>query len=107
VGSKRIDLAAPVVSARDRVDIAGRVDVADAALDDPVAQSSFTSWETDTAGRRIARTHLRLSGLWCAGCAGVIEATLRRDAGVHEAAVQHATNRALVAWDPSMTSLSA
>ena len=41
------------------------------------------------------------------GLRGVIEAALRCDAGVREAAVQHATRRALVVWDPSRTRLSA
>ena len=102
-----VDVAAPVVPAGDGVGIADPVDSADAALDDPAAQGAFTTWENDVAGRRIARSHLRLSGLWCAGCAGVIEAALRCDAGVREAAVQHATKRALVVWDPSRTRLSA
>ena len=106
-GFERSDAAAPVIPAGDGVDDAHAVDGADAALDDPAAQSAFTTWETDVAGRRIARSHLRLSGLWCAGCAGVIEAALRCDAGVREAAVQHATKRALVVWDPSRTRLSA
>src|SRR5688500_1385694 len=80
---------------------------ADAALDDPAAQGAFTTWATGVDGRRLARSHLRLSGLWCAGCANVIEAALRRDAGVCEAAVQQATRRALVVWDPARTRLSA
>jgi Cu2+-exporting ATPase len=85
-------------------DMAG---TADAALDDPAAQGTFTTWAIAADGRRLARSHLRLSGLWCAGCANVIEAALRRDAGVCEAAVQQATRRALVVWDPARTRLSA
>ena len=81
--------------------------MADVALDDPAAQGAFTTWATEADGRRLARSHLRLSGLWCAGCANVIEAALRRDAGVCEAAVQQATRRALVVWDPARTRLSA
>jgi Cu2+-exporting ATPase len=80
---------------------------ADLALDDPVAQRAFTTWETSADARSIARTHLRLSGLWCAGCADIVEAALRRDAGVVEAAVQYATRRALIVWDPAKTRLSA
>src|SRR5690242_14146665 len=80
---------------------------ADAALDDPAAQHGFTSWETAADARRVARSHLRLSGLWCAGCADIVEAALRRDAGVVEAAVQYATQRALIVWDPAKTRLSA
>ncbi|MEO6745591.1 MAG: cation-translocating P-type ATPase [Caldimonas sp.] len=85
-------------------DMAG---LADVALDDPAAQGTFTTWATAADGRRLARSHLRLSGLWCAGCANVIETALRRDAGVCEAAVQQATRRALVVWDPARTRLSA
>ena len=61
---------------------------ADAAFDDPVAQRAFTTWETAAGAPRLARSHLRLSGLWCAGCADIVEAALRRDAGVVDAAVQ-------------------
>ena len=80
---------------------------ADAAFDDPVAQRAFTTWENAAGARRLARSHLRLSGLWCAGCADIVEAALRRDAGVVEAAVQYATKRALIVWDPAKTRLSA
>ena len=53
-----------------------------------------------------ARSQLRLSGLWCAACAGVVEQALLREPGVSEARVSYATQRAEVAWDPSLTRLS-
>ena len=45
-------------------------------LDDPVNQSAFTTWTQDAAGRREATSQLRLSGLYCAACAGLIESAL-------------------------------
>src|SRR6478609_1707333 len=78
----------------------------DAALDDPVAQAAFTSWETASDGRRIARSHLRLSGLWCAACAGIVERALLSDRGVVAASVNYGTKRAAVRWDPATTQLS-
>ncbi len=78
---------------------------AEAALaDDPDA--GFTVWSNAADGRRIGRSHLQLTGLWCAGCAGVIETALAREPGVREARVSYATQRATVTWDASTTTLS-
>ena len=87
---------------------AGPGPVADDAerLDDPVAQAAFTTWQSAPDGRRIARSHLRLAGLWCAACAGIVEAALRGETGVVEASVHYATKRAAIAWDPALTRLS-
>jgi len=75
-------------------------------LDDPVAQAAFTTWDFAPDGRRIARSHLRLGGLWCAACAGIVERTLLSDRGVVEASVNYGTRRAAIAWDPASTRLS-
>ena len=75
-------------------------------LDDPVAQAGFTAWEASAAGARIGRSHLQLAGLFCAGCAGLIEQLLMRQPGVVEARVNYGTQRALVAWNASNTALS-
>lgn len=77
-----------------------------AMLDDPVAQAGFTVWERSATGARIGRSQLQLAGLFCAGCAGLIEQVLLRQPGVVEARVNYGTQRALVAWDSSATPLS-
>ncbi len=43
-------------------------------------------------------THLRLAGLYCAACAGPIEAALRAEPGVISADVSYAAQRATVRW---------
>ena len=74
-----------------------------ATLDDPLAQAGFTSWSTGVDGERIARSHFRLTGLYCAACAGPIEAALRAEPGVIDASVSYATKRATVQWHPATT----
>ena len=74
--------------------------------DDPDPDAGLTAWSQAADGRRIGRSHLQLSGLWCAGCAGVIESALARDPGVQQARVSYATQRASVTWDPAATRLS-
>ncbi|HUP06697.1 MAG TPA: cation-translocating P-type ATPase [Caldimonas sp.] len=84
-------------------DIDGALD----ALDDPVAQAAYTRVEIAADGTRIARSALQLSGLWCAGCADVIERALRAVPGVRDARVHDATRRGVVTWEPARTRLSA
>jgi Cu2+-exporting ATPase len=74
--------------------------------DDPDLASGFTTWEQAADGRRVARSHLRLAGLWCAGCAGTVERALGAEPGVIEASASHAAQRASVVWDPAQTRLS-
>jgi Cu2+-exporting ATPase len=76
---------------------------ASAALDDPLGQSGFTSWTTGPDGAAIACSQLRLSGLYCAACAGLIEAALCREPGVIDATVSYAARRASVRWCPAVT----
>jgi Cu2+-exporting ATPase len=90
-------------SAAGVVDPAG-VDLA--ALDDPLTQGAFTTWTQDPAGRREATSQFRLSGLYCAACAGLIESALHGVDGVVEARVHAATSLALVRWDPQRTRAS-
>ncbi|WP_341891778.1 cation-translocating P-type ATPase [Variovorax sp. YR752] len=78
-----------------------------AALDDPLNQGAFTTWTQDPAGRREATSQFRLSGLYCAACAGLIETALHGVDGVIEARVHSATSLALVRWDPQRTRASA
>lgn len=77
------------------------------ALDDPINQSAFTTWVQDASGHREATSQLRLSGLYCAACAGLIESALLSVDGVLEARVHSATSLALVRWDPLRTRASA
>ena len=77
-----------------------------AIADDPELQAGFTTWERSVDGRRVGRSHFRLAGLWCAGCAGTIERALRTEPGVLEANASHASQRATVVWDPAATRVS-
>lgn len=77
------------------------------ALDDPEALARFTRWRTDSDGARRGESSLRLSGLHCAGCAGLIEAALLSVDGVQAARVSAAAAIAQVHWDPARTSASA
>lgn len=73
------------------------------ALDDPLNQSAFTTWTQGKGGEREATSQFRLSGLYCAACAGLIETALEGVDGVLEARVHSATSLALVRWDPRRT----
>ncbi len=65
----------------------------------------FTDWLGDPRGARFARSRLRLSGMHCAACAGLIEATLRAQPGVLEAQVNASTQGLLLDWRPEDISL--
>src|SRR4051794_29808607 len=78
----------------------------DAAIDDPDLGSGFTTWEQAADGARIARSHIRLGGLWCAGCAGTVERAVRAEPGVVSADASYAALRATVVWEPARTRLS-
>ena len=45
-------------------------------LDDPLEQRRFTRWIVGSDGMRLAESTLRLSGMYCAACAGTIEHAL-------------------------------
>lgn len=53
-----------------------------------------------------ARTELAISGMTCASCAARVERALRRADGVLDAAVNFATERATVRYDPEETSVA-
>ncbi len=78
-----------------------------AVLDDPVVQRGFTRYSADAAGQRIADSSLRISGMHCAACAGLIESALRRVHGVLDASVSAAGERARVRWLPQHTRAAA
>ncbi len=71
-----------------------------AALDDEAGLADSTRWFHAVDGSRRAETRLALSGLYCAGCAGVIEGALRALPGVEQAEVQGSAERARVCWRP-------
>ena len=73
------------------------------ALDEPEALAGFTRWRADGA----AESSLRLGGLHCAACAGLIEAALDAVPGVRVAQVNAAAGVAHVEWNPALTKVSA
>ena len=75
-------------------------------LDDPVEQRHFTRYRVDAGGRAEADSSLRISGMHCAACAGVIEQALGRVPGVLAASVSAAGERALVRWDPQRSRMA-
>ena len=72
-------------------------------VDDPLEQGQFTRWVAGAGGMRLAESSLQLSGLHCAACSGIIEHALLGVAGVIEARVSAAAERATVTWDPAAT----
>lgn len=72
------------------------------ALDEREAQAGFTEWR----GEGEALSQLRLSGLHCAACAGIIERALEGQPGVLSARVNAAAERLQLRWDPRRTRLS-
>ena len=73
------------------------------ALDDPEARDRYTAWQADGT----AQSSLRLAGLHCAACAGLIETALLGVPGVQAARVNAAAAIARVQWDPARTRASA
>ncbi|MES2717364.1 MAG: cation-translocating P-type ATPase [Pseudomonadota bacterium] len=77
-----------------------------AVLDDPVEQRRFTRFQTDADGQVLADSSLRITGMHCAACAGLIEQAVGRVGGVLEATVSAAGERAHVRWLPGRTRLT-
>jgi len=77
------------------------------AWDDPLEQRRFVRWREERDGRRVAEAGLRISGMHCAACAGLIESALRRVAGVVDVEVSGAAERAKVTWRPESVTLRA
>jgi len=78
-----------------------------AALDDDAALAGHTEWVDRADGTREARSVFAVQGMYCAACAGIIEAALRSVPGVASAEVHSASARAKVHWAPGRTSASA
>ena len=77
-----------------------------AVLDDPVEQRRFTRFHTDAVGQALADSSLRISGMHCAACAGLIEQAVQRVGGVLEATVSASGERARVRWMPGRARLT-
>ena len=77
-----------------------------AAVDDRRQQSAFTQWIDDGQGGELGQSRLLIGGMYCAACAGQIEAALLRIEGVSRADVSGAAQRAVVVWDPRRTRVS-
>ena len=71
-----------------------------AALDDEASLADCTRWSLRPDGSREAVTLFALQGLYCAACAGVIEAAVAAVPGVSRAEVNAASNRMTVTWSP-------
>lgn len=71
-----------------------------AALDDAEELARYTRFEGPPGTPSAACSRLRLDGLHCAACAGLIEQALLRVPGVREARVNGAARRAQVIWHP-------
>jgi Cu2+-exporting ATPase len=77
-----------------------------APLDEPAERDRFTQWSVDGQGRRTARSSLRITGIVCAACGGILEAALLRVPGVLDVRVSVGAERAVVGWDPQRARVS-
>ncbi|MGN6831039.1 heavy metal translocating P-type ATPase [Paucibacter sp. M5-1] len=71
-------------------------------IDQREAQAAFTEW----AGEHSATSQLRLAGMHCAACAGIIERALLAEPGVLSAEVHAAAERLQLRWNPQQVRLS-
>jgi Cu2+-exporting ATPase len=78
-----------------------------ALLDDPVEQRRFTRFSVERDGTRIGDSSLRISGMHCAACAGIIEQAVAGVGGVLEASVSASAERARVRWDTGRATVAA
>ena len=77
-----------------------------AVLDDPVELRRFTRYSSAADGTPQAESSLRIGGMHCAACAGLIEQAMLRLAGVSSAVVSAAGERASVRWQPQRTRMA-
>ena len=78
-----------------------------AALDDEAALAGSTQWREREGGGREGETLFAIQGMYCAACAGIIEAALYKLPGVAHAEVNAASRRLLVRWDPQRVGAAA
>jgi Cu2+-exporting ATPase len=76
-----------------------------AVLDDPVEQQRFTRYTDGADGERVADSALRITGMHCAACAGLIEQAALGVEGVLAIEVSAAGERARVRWATGRTRL--
>jgi len=80
---------------------------AEPAPDDPGELAAYTRWDVDGAGAPVAESSLRISGMHCVSCAGLIEDALHQVPGVLAARVNAVTECVLVRWSPQRSRMSA
>ena len=78
-----------------------------AVLDDEIEYARYTRWLPGHVDRRTAESSLRIGGMHCSACAGLVEQALRSVAGVLQARVSAASGCATVQWDADHTAPSA
>ena len=84
---------------------AARASLAFEVIDDPVEQRLFTRWDASADGARTAESALRISGMYCAACAGTLEQVLLTVPGVLRAQVSAASHCATVRYaSPALAS---
>lgn len=76
------------------------------AWDDPDEQAHFTRPVAGRDGAALAESALRIEGITCAACALQIEDQLQAQPGVASAAVNAASGRLLLRWNPQRTRIS-
>jgi P-type Cu2+ transporter len=76
------------------------------AWDDPDEQAQFTRPVAGRDGAALAESSLRIEGITCAACALQIEERLQGQPGVAAAAVNAASGRLLLRWNPQRTQIS-
>jgi Cu2+-exporting ATPase len=76
------------------------------AWDDPDEQAQFTRPVPGCDGAALSESSLRIEGITCAACALQIEERLQGQPGVAAAAVNAASGRLLLRWNPQRTRIS-
>ena len=76
------------------------------AWDDPDEQAHFTRPVAGRDGVALSESALRIEGITCAACALQIEDRLQAQPGVAAAAVNAASGRLLLRWNPQRTRIS-
>jgi P-type Cu2+ transporter len=76
-------------------------------IDDPAERDGFTRWERGASGTHIAESSLRIGGMHCSACAGMVEQALKALPGVLDARVSASAHCATVRWDARLTHASA
>jgi Cu2+-exporting ATPase len=75
-------------------------------VDDPLEQGRFTRWIVHADGSRLAESSLRLGGMHCSACAGLIEEALAGVPGVVSARVNAAADEVFLDKTGMLTCLA-